>query len=105
MATIVRETLPVVDAISDLIEDQHVSNREVARRLGVAPGTVGNWLDAKTVPDWRDDRLRRRISILLGVSPLRVLELFGVDTSDEAPAPPDDSGSVHDLGPYLEEVA
>lgn len=94
MATIIRETLPVVDVINQTMAERGYSNREVAKRLQVAPGTVGNWLEAKTKPDWRDEALRKRLAVFLGVSPLKVLQLFNIDVSDEVPT----SDSIEESG-------
>lgn len=92
MAVITRITLDVVDEIADTIQRRGISNREAARELGVAPQSVSNWLKGSHPPDIRDHQLRHNIGLFLGASPRRVLELFGLDVSDELPSPPPEEG-------------
>jgi len=92
MATIIKTTLPVVDAIIDTIKARGVSQRQAAIQLGVSPSTIGNWAEGSNVPDVRNEQLRTRIGSFLQVPPIRVLELFGLDVSDELPSPPLEEG-------------
>jgi transcriptional regulator with XRE-family HTH domain len=85
MATVIKETLPVVDRIAEVIQERGISNREAARQLGVSPQSIGNWIKANHPPDVNDRELRYNIALFLRVSPLKVLELFGLDISDEVP--------------------
>ena len=81
MAVIVRETLPIVDAIAEKMERERLSARHVARALEVSPQTVTNWLKAFHPPALDADT-QAAFARFLGVSPRRVVELFQLDLSD-----------------------
>lgn len=82
MAHIVRETLPVVDAITERIDQDGLSYRQAADLLGTSPGTVRNWIKGNVTPPLTGDT-QRNIARFLGVSPRRVVELFSIDLGDD----------------------
>ena len=83
MGTVVRQTLPVVDAIQVEIARRGVSLRTAAMQLGVSHQTVTNWLRGGTTPVLTSEA-QHNIAAFLGVSPKRVVELFDLDLSSEA---------------------
>lgn len=95
MGQVVKETLPVVDAVAATMDERGISARQAATELGVSNGTVSNWLKANTNPPLDADT-QAALARFLDVSPRRVVELFGIDLSDD----PLDSGAAH-TGPYL----
>lgn len=80
MATIVKETLPVVDAIRDRAREEGLSTRGVGERLGVSPSTVSNWYRGNVTPPLNAET-QAAVARFLEVSPARVVELFGLDLS------------------------
>ena len=82
MAVITRITLPIVDAVAERMEQEHLSRRQVAQQLGTSPSTVSNWLRGLVDPVLTRE-LQHALAKFLEVSPFQVAELFEVDLSRE----------------------
>lgn len=83
MATIIRQTLPIVDALRAQAERQGLSTRGMAEELDVSPTTVSNWYRGNVTPALTADN-QRRFAQFLEISPRQVVELFEIDLSSEA---------------------
>ena len=82
MPTRTIEVSDLVDAIERRIEELGISDSAAARRIGVSRQRLGFWRRG-TQPDVTDVDLQRSLARFLGVSPLTVLELAGLDLSSE----------------------
>lgn len=82
MGRVVRETLPVIDAVAARIEELGISQRQASRDLDVSPQTVPNWLRGSTTPPL-DAKHQQAFARFLEISPREVVELYGLDVSSE----------------------
>lgn len=83
MGVIVKETLPVVDAIAAKIDDRGISVRDAAAMIGVNFRTLYNWLNANTNPPMNAETIPA-LARFLEVPRVQVVELFGVDLGSES---------------------
>lgn len=82
VATIVRHTLPVVDAIRERADQLGLSTRAVGEALGVSASSVSNWYRGNYTPPLTAET-QAAIARFLEVSPRRVVELYELDLSSD----------------------
>lgn len=84
MPTIVRHTLPVVDALVERIDELGLTYREAADQLGVSPTTIMNWKRGVVDPALTVD-LQLRLADFLELPPFWVADMFLLDLTPNYP--------------------